>query len=86
MTIKIIWSLECSAGQGLLQNGKVRSLTLFTLSRDNETERWLLAPKLPGLRRAIPYKSEESAKLAAPRILKHWLQYLRGERADYFNR
>lgn len=84
--MKIVWSLERSAGQGLLQNGKVRSLTLFTLSRDNETERWLLAPKLPGLRRAIPYESEESAKLAAPRILKHWLQYLHGERTDYLSR
>ena len=86
MTTKIIWSLERSAGQGLLQNGKVRSLTLFTLSRDNETERWLLVPKLAGLRRAIPYESEELAKQAAPRILKHWLQYLRGERTDYLSR
>lgn len=81
--MKITWSRIESGQQAGLQLGRVREVILFHLNRDNDDEVWILVPQLPGVHYAIPFRSEEEAKQAAPRILDKWLNYLKGIGADF---
>jgi hypothetical protein len=58
-------------------NGKVGHVTLFTVAYYPERG-YFIAPKLPGLNKTIPVKSEEAGKREAEALYQGYLDFLMG--------
>ena len=58
-------------------NGKVGQVTLFTVVYYLERG-YFVAPKLPGLNKTIPVKSEEEGKMKAESLYKQYIDFLNG--------
>ena len=58
-------------------NGKIGHVTLFTVAYYPE-RRYFVAPKLPGLNKTIPVKSEEAGKRMAEVLFQRYFDFLRG--------
>jgi hypothetical protein len=60
-------------------NGKVGHLTLFTVAYYPGRGHFV-APKLPGLNKTIPVRSEEEGKKRAEALYKRYFDFLMGVR------
>jgi len=69
--------LKWSQNQTGTLNGKVGHVTLFTVAYYLERG-YFVAPKLPGLNKTIPVKSEEEGKFKAEALYKRYLDFLNG--------
>ena len=58
-------------------NGKVGHVTLFTVAYYSERG-YFVAPKLPGLNKTIPVKSEEEGKTKAESLYQRYIDFLKG--------
>lgn len=58
-------------------NAKVGHVTLFTVAYYPERG-YFVAPKLPGLNKTIPVKSEEEGKIKAESLFQRYFGFLKG--------
>jgi hypothetical protein len=58
-------------------NGKVGHVTLFTVVYYLERG-YFVSPKLPGLNKTIPVKSEEEGKMKAESLYQRYIDFLKG--------
>ena len=69
--------LKWSKNKAGTLNGKVGHVTLFTVAYYPERG-YVIAPKLPGLNKTIPVKSEEAGKKEAEVLYQQYFDFLNG--------
>jgi hypothetical protein len=73
--------LKWSQNQAGTLNGKVGHITLFTVAYYPE-QGYFVAPKLPGLNKAIPVSSYEDGKMKAEALYQRYFDFLNGAECD----
>jgi hypothetical protein len=69
--------LKWSRNQAGALNGKVGHVTLFTVAYYPERGHFV-APKLPGLNKTVPVKSDEEGIMKAEELYQRYFDFLNG--------
>ena len=69
--------LQWSQNQAGTLNGKIGHVTLFTIAYYPERGHFV-APKLPGLNKTVPVKSDEEGIMKAEELYQRYFDFLNG--------